>query len=297
MTAAELIRAALPVSLVCTVFALGMRCKLSEATYLFRKPSLLIRSVAAMNVVLPIIAIAIAANAQLHPDVKIALIALAVSPVPPILPPRQLKVVTHEAYVYGLLVATSALSIVLVPLTMALIGSLFGRDLSVEPRAIARTVLVSTLVPLALGMLLRRLWPKVAIRVAPILSMVATAVLLLALVVVLVVGWRAFASLIGDGTLLVFAVFALIGLAVGHVFGGPDPDDQTALALACASRHPGVAIVIGAALFPSQRLIAVAVLLSLLVGSIVSIPYTAWRKRVHDRASPITHQAHGQKVQ
>jgi BASS family bile acid:Na+ symporter len=267
------------------VFALGTRCDLNEAMYLFRQPALLIRSVAAMNLVLPIIAIAIAANAQLHPDVKIALVALAVSPVPPILPSRQLKLVTNEAYVYGLLVATSTLSIVLVPLTMALIGRTLGRDLDVEPLAIARTVLISTLVPLALGMLFRRLWPGAAQRVAPLLSTVATLILLVGLVVVFVVGWRAFAALIGDGTLLVFVVFALLGLAVGHVFGGPESENQTALALACAARHPGVAIAIGAALFPSQRLVAAAVLLSLLVGSIVSIPYTAWRKRLGRRSN------------
>src|SRR5689334_2268259 len=81
MTAAELIRAALPISLGCMVLALGTRCALTDCTYLFRQPGLLVRSVLAMNVALPIVAMAIAAHTSLHPDVKIALIALAVSPV------------------------------------------------------------------------------------------------------------------------------------------------------------------------------------------------------------------------
>jgi BASS family bile acid:Na+ symporter len=289
MTAADLIRTTLVISLACTVFAVGMACTLGAATYVLRQRALLVRSVLAMNILLPIIAIAIAAGLQLRPDVKIALIALAVSPVPPILPPRQLELVTHQAYVYGLLVATSTLSIVLVPLTMATIGLLFGRDLSVPPLAIARTVLMSTLAPLAVGMLVRRVWPDVAARLAPKLSAVATVVLLIGLAVILIAGRIAFVSLIGDGTLLVFAIFALIGLAVGHALGGPDRDDRAALALACASRHPGVAIAIGAALFPGEKLVAAAVLLSVLIGSIVSIPYTMWRRRVHARASPVIH--------
>lgn len=284
MTAVELIRAALPISLACMVLALGTRCALSDCVYLFRQPGLLVRSVLAMNVALPIIAMAIATHTRLHPDVKIALIALAVSPVPPILPPRQLKLVTHESYVYGLLVATSAVSILLVPMTMALLGNVLGRELAVAPLLIARTVLVSVLAPLALGMLIRYLWPRFALRVAPLVSALASIVLLASLALILVAGWRAFAALVGDGTLLVFAVVALLGLAIGHMFSGPDPDNRTVLALACASRHPGVAIAIGAALFPSQKLVAAAVLLSLLVGTVISVPYTAWRQRVHERA-------------
>src|SRR5262245_56017826 len=205
MTAAELIRAALPISLACMVLALGTRCAMSDCTYLFRQPGLLVRSVLAMNVALPIIAMAIAAHTRLHPDVKIALIALAVSPVPPVLPPRQLKLVERESYVYGLLVAASALSIVLVPLTMALLGRVLGRDFALDPFLIARTVLVSVLAPLALGMLIRRFWPRFALRLAPLVSAVASVVLLVALVVILIAGWRAFQSLLGDGTLLVFA--------------------------------------------------------------------------------------------
>jgi BASS family bile acid:Na+ symporter len=284
MTAADLIRAALPISLGCMVLALGTRCALSDCIYLFRQPGLLVRSVLAMNVALPIVAMAIAAHTQLHPDVKIALIALAVSPVPPILPPRQLRLVTHESYVYGLLVATSALSILLVPLTMALLGGVLGREFAVEPLLIARTVLISVLAPLAIGMSIRRLWPRLALRLAPLVSNVAMVVLLAALILIVAVGWRALVGLLGDGTLLVFAAFALLGLAIGHVFGSPDPDDQTVLALACAARHPGVAIAIGAALFPNQKLVGAAVLLSLLVGTIASAPYTAWRQRVHARA-------------
>jgi BASS family bile acid:Na+ symporter len=284
MTAAELIRAALPISLASMVLALGTRCALSDCTYLFRKPGLLVRSVLAMNVALPIIALAIAVHLPLHPDVKIALIALAVSPVPPILPPRQLQLVTHESYVYGLLVATAALSIVLVPITVALLGNVLGREFAIEPLLIARTVLVSVLVPLALGMGIQRLWPRFASRLAPLLSTLGSVVLLVALVAILAIGWRAFGALLGDGTLLVFAAFTLLSLAIGHVFGGPDPDDQTVLALACASRHPGVAIAIGAALFPSQKLVGAAVVLALLVGLLASAPYTAWRKRVHERA-------------
>ena len=71
---------------------------------------------------------------------------------------------------------------------------------------------------------------------------------------------------------------------MGHLLGGPRGDDRTVLALSSAARHPGVAIVIGAALFPDQKkLIAVAVLLELIVATIATIPYTRWRRKRHEK--------------
>ncbi|MEJ1963148.1 MAG: Na+-dependent transporter [Gammaproteobacteria bacterium] len=283
MTFAQVVQLAIPISLTLIVMALGMRCTYDQATSLFRQPGLLIRSVLAMNVVLPIVAIALVAVTPLNLAVKVALIALALAPVPPILPNKQLKLVTHESYVYGLLVATSVLSIIIIPITMAVIARVFGREAHIAPMLVARTILTSVLVPLAIGMLVRHLWPAFASRANPFVSAVGSVLLAVALLLVLIAGWRAFASLIGDGTLVTFAAVALIGLAVGHLFGGPNPDHRTALALACASRHPGVAVAIGGVLFPGEKLVAVAVLLYLLVGAVVSIPYHSWRKRVHER--------------
>lgn len=283
MTFAQVIQAAIPISMTLIVLALGMRCTLNQATSLFRQPGLLIRSVLAMNVLLPIVAIVLISVTQLNIAVKVALLALAVSPVPPILPGNQLKLVTHESYVYGLLVATSVLSIVLVPITLIVIARFFGHEVRIDPLLVARVILASVLVPLAVGMIVRHLWPGFAAKASPIVSAAGSVLLGVALVIVLISGWRVFASLIGDGTLLAFAAFALVGLAVGHLLGGPNPDDRTVLALACASRHPGVAAVIGGVLFPGQRLVVVAVVLYLLAGTIASIPYHSWRKRVHER--------------
>jgi BASS family bile acid:Na+ symporter len=61
------------------------------------------------------------------------------------------------------------------------------------------------------------------------------------------------------------------------VLGGPDPEQASVLALASASRHPGIAFAIASANFPLDRF-GGFLLLYLLVSGIVSIPYTKWRK-------------------
>ena len=70
-------------------------------------------------------------------------------------------------------------------------------------------------------------------------------------------------------------------IMVAAKLGGPDPDDRAVLALATASRHPGVALAIASANFPGQTLVPAAVLWYLIVSALVSIPYLTWRQRRH----------------
>jgi bile acid:Na+ symporter, BASS family len=86
-------------------------------------------------------------------------------------------------------------------------------------------------------------------------------------------------SLIGNGAVAALAVFVVVGLAVGHLLGGPDPEDRTVLALSTSSRHPGVAAAIAHANFPEQKLALAAVMLYILVSGVVSIPYMIWTRR------------------
>jgi BASS family bile acid:Na+ symporter len=65
----------------------------------------------------------------------------------------------------------------------------------------------------------------------------------------------------------------VVGLVVGHVLGGPDADDRAVLALATATRHPGVALAIATEIFPTQKLVAPALILYVIVGAISSVPY------------------------
>jgi BASS family bile acid:Na+ symporter len=282
MNLAQLIKAAILVSVMLIVLSFSLLATWRDATSLFRKPSLLLRSLLAMNVLLPLFAATLVALFALRPAVSMALIALAASPVPPFLPQKQLKLVAHPEYVFGLLGATSLLTVVLAPLTIALIGLAFSLRTDIAPAAIGRIVALTVLIPFALGLIIRRLIPNFALRASPLVSKAGILLLVVAVVPVLITMWPAMVSLIGDGTLVVIVAFVAVGLGVGHLLGGADPDDRTVLALATATRHPGVALVICAGIFPAaEKLVAPALMLYLLVGAIASAPYVRWRKRQH----------------
>jgi bile acid:Na+ symporter, BASS family len=286
MTIEYLVRLAVVLSIMLIVFGFALKSTWRDATSLFRSPKSLLRALLSMNVLLPLFAASMAAVFDLRPAIAIGLVTLAVSPVPPFLPGKQLKLVTHGTYVFGLLGATSLLAIVLAPLTVALLGFVFSRRLIVSPWVIARVVALSVLLPFSMGIIVRRLSVRFAERASPLAGKLGTLLLVVAAVPVLITLGPAMMSLIGDGTVAAIVAFTLVGLAVGHLFGGPDPDDRTALALATATRHPGVALAIAAGTFPDQKLVAPAMLLYVLIGAIASTPYIVWRRRLHKRLAP-----------
>ena len=288
MDLAKLIPLVMQASIGLIVFCIGLRSTPGDLSYLLRRPSLLVRSLLAMNVIMPLVAIGLAVAFKLHPAVEAALVILSVSPVPPILPNKQSKAGGNVSYAIGLLVFSAALAIVFVPAAVAVVGRLFGRALDVPTATIVKTVLTSVLLPLVLGVVVGRLASPFAERLAGPLSKIATLLLLLVLVPVLVKAWPAFAALVGDFTLVAILVFTLVSLAVGHGLGGPDPEDRTVLALSTASRHPAVAMsVVAATALPENRApVSAAILLVVLFGALVAGPYVKWRKKSHAATAP-----------
>lgn len=281
MNLAALILLAVKASIFLNVFSLGLNAGMRDATYLLRRPSRLARALLPMFVVMPLFAAVIASAFDLHPAVKIALIALAVAPIPPLLPKKEMKAGGEPSFVIGLLVAMALLSILFTPLAVDLLGKAFGTPARIRPAVIARLVLFTVIVPLGAGMLFRRAAPTLAARAAKPITSLATASLIAGLLPILFTAEPAVESLMRNGTLAAIVAFVLVGLVAGHLLGGPAPEDRTVQALSTASRHPGVAMAIASANFPQQKLTPAAILLYLIVCAIVTIPYLTWRKRRH----------------
>jgi BASS family bile acid:Na+ symporter len=279
MTLANIVSLGLTVSLFVLVLVLGLKAKLDNVTFLFRNPGLLLRSILAMNVVVLAIVVLASVLLDLEPAIKIALVTLAVSPVPPLLPGKQISAGGTPDYAVGLLVAAAVVAIVLVPLSIELMEYAFPLSLYIAPGKVASIVMLSIFAPLIMGLIVSRLWPDLAARIASPLSTVATVLLLVALIPVFIRAWPDFARLFGNGVVLSRVVFSAVGLAIGHALGGPDPDDRTVLALATATRHPGIAIAIASLNFPDQPGVMALVVYHLVIGGIVSAPYIRWRKK------------------
>jgi BASS family bile acid:Na+ symporter len=279
MNLQKLILIVLQLSVLLNVFAIGLKASVHDATYLFRRPGELVRALLAMNVLMPVFAVVLISIFDLNPAVKIALVALSVSPIPPLLPTKLVKEGGTNSYATGLLVAVSLLAIVLVPLTIEGIELVRKVPLQMSAASIAKVVFITVLLPVGLGVAVHTLVPSIAERLAGPIALISIIALLACMVAVWVAAGSAMWALIGNGTVIALAAFVLVGLAIGHLLGGPGPENRTSLALSTASRHPGIAIAIAAANFPTEKLAGAALLLYLLVNAVVSIPYLLLIKR------------------
>jgi len=227
---------------------------------------------------MPLVAILLALILPLDSAARLPLVALSLSPVPPFMPKKQQTLGGTMRYTIGLFVASALFSIILVPLIVSLIGNVSGAALSIPPSRVARIVAATVFIPLAVGIAMHWAFPVFAKRASDVAGLIAAVVLVVCVVPFLIAQRSAMLAIIGDGTLLVLAAFAATGLAIGHCFGGPDPHDRSVLALATASRHPGIALAILAVTQADKGEAAAAVLLYLIVSALVSMPYVAWRK-------------------
>jgi bile acid:Na+ symporter, BASS family len=282
MTPQAIIGLVLKVSIMLTVFGFGLQASRDDLLYLLQRPRVLVRSLVSMFVVMPLFTLLMTSVASFDRAVVVALVALSISPVPPLLPRKVTKSAGLTSYGLGLMVTAASLSIALIPLYTYLLGKYFHRSFAMGPGAVAKLIVPSVLIPIAAGVLFRKLAPAIAKRIGHPLARIAAIMLVLGVICILAFAAPIVWSLIGNGTILAFIAFILVGLAAGHLLGGHDPNEQVTLALSTACRHPALAVAIAGANIPQEHHVFAAVLLYLLLNALLTIPYVAWqRKRAH----------------
>jgi bile acid:Na+ symporter, BASS family len=274
------------VSIAATVFGFGLSATRADVEYVLRRPRLLIVSLLAMFVVMPVIALALEVYFDLPHAARVALVVIALSPVPQLLPRTEIASGGRASYAYGLAFAVTSLSLVLVPALIHFLGRVMSRPFEVPPGAVAGVLVPTVLLPLAVGMLTARLLPRLARRVQVPLVRVANLTLSLALVLLLISVLPSIADGFDPRSLLAMTAFVAAGLGIGHVMGGPDPGDAVVLAIACSNRNPAIAISVAAANFPSESFAPTVLVYALLVG-VVTKPYITWQRRRLAVARPV----------
>src|SRR5262245_44040228 len=105
----KLIGFALALSVFLGVLAIGLRVIPGDLPSLLKTPSRLFRSLFAMSVLVPFVAVIICRMFALHPAVTVALVTLAISPVSNLFTLSVMPLLTpgHAAYARGLFFAST----------------------------------------------------------------------------------------------------------------------------------------------------------------------------------------------
>jgi BASS family bile acid:Na+ symporter len=287
MTLVELIPLAIKVSIVTLVFALGLKTHAGDLVFLSKRPWLLVRSLLSINLIMPVVATAIVLAFGLRSPVGLMIVALALAPLPPILPSKNDKAGGDAAYAISLTVTAALFALVSIPLSVEIAGRLLGLPLHIKFLPLITLLSVTVFLPLGLGAVVRRFLPAVAQKLSDPLSKIATVLLVVAAAAILFGARKGMIADIGDGVVAALALFIVAGLVIGHLLGGPAPDDRTVLAISTASRHPGIALAIIQMTFPDAKGVLPVLLLYLIANAIVGAPYMIWRKKRGGKRTPV----------
>jgi BASS family bile acid:Na+ symporter len=242
----DLLLQSLQVCVIALLLAIGMDSRLADLRYLLARPGLLLRSLLAMYVLVPLAALGLIRLLDLPGPLNVALFVLAIAAGAPLLP-RKLLRLGHTEYVFGLVVLTSLGAVLTVPASVVLFAPMFEHAGVIGPSAVAGTLAQSFFGPLLLGIVIGWLVPRRAAWLSDRILTIAGIALTMFALALLIVNVRLLVG-VGAQALAVLTLMAGIAVAIGYLCGGPHPDGRTILGVACATRHVGVAILVAASL-------------------------------------------------
>lgn len=279
MDLATLTKLMMGTSVVLVVVAIGMSTSPGTALHLLKSPVTVLKAMFAMFVAMPLFTLLVTWVLPLETDVRIALLALSLSPMPPIMPVTQAKLNADFDYAIGVDLAATVTALATAPLLILLFENVYHHDVAFAIGPMLKVLLTTIAVPLALGILINRFAPRFAALARGPVGKTASVTLSVGTLVMLTAAWQGIWGAIGSGTLVAILLMTGFGIGIGHLLGGPDPDNRSALAAATATRHPGVALALGAMANPGEMQNVVgAVLLYMLAGGLFSLPYMRWAK-------------------
>ena len=268
----------IPASLVLIALATGLSVRHEELRAMRLQWPLLIRSLVTVHLIAPMLAVVLASTLPLDPIVKVAILALAISPLPSFLPPN--GHVTGAGRLASPLLAVSTLvSVLTVPATLSVYGDVFGLPFSPPPVALTARLLLTGLLPLFVGLQLARVAPALGARWSGRVGAAGAIVLALSVVPAVVSQWPMIQSLAGAGAALVMVSYATTTLLIGHLLGGPVQESRVVLAQYATARHPAIAFGVVQASFPQEPSAGSAVLLLALVTTAATLPYLLLTRR------------------
>ncbi len=263
---------------VCTVmFDVGLGIVPGEFLWLWRRPGLMLKALFAVLVAVPAVAMAVARLLDLPRAAEVGLLVMAIAPGAPVALQRSLSAGGHRSFAPGLQVTVALLSVVSMPVSIAVLNQVYSGSAHVEPMQLMRQVFIAQLLPLGLGVTVGRFLPPVAAWIKRGLDLIWKVLIAMLAVLAIIGFWGAI--LRAGPYVAVAACLTTIGaIAVGHALGGPDPATRTAVAISSSARNPGLALLV-VAVNGAPFGVKITVLSYIVVSALTILPYMYWRRR------------------
>jgi BASS family bile acid:Na+ symporter len=270
---------------VLVMFGVGAGLGSGTLAAAFRRPWSLGRALVAEHVAMPLVALAIAHALGLPAAGLAALVLCAATPGGPIAPMFAMQARADVAFSVALVLASALVNVVATPATLRLLAPLpgaGGAPVSVFV-PLMRTIALYQLLPLGVGMALRRTAPTAASRVARGAEVGSKLVIAALVIGMTATQWRLLLAL-PPAVFAGLVALCVSGAALGYLVVGRDPGLRGATAVNASVRNMGLGLLVATQLYgdgsPDGELTILAVMVFGLVMMIIATA-VARAVRVH----------------
>ena len=257
--------------LVSGMLATGMEIAPKRVAAPLREPRFVISAIVLNFILSPALAWLLARAFRLDGGLTAGLMLIGSAAGAPFLPRLLLTAGCPLDRGVALMVLLTVGTMVFLPVALPRVIPGFAAD----PWEVARPLLAWLALPLAAGMLLKRLAPRLAVRAAPPLGKTSSVCLLVFFCLILAQHSIALLGLFGSGALLAAALHAALLFTAGWRTGRADGG---VLGLASCARNFGAALVPAATSLRDPR-VTLMLVAGAIAGLVVSFTAASWLKR------------------
>jgi len=246
---------------------LGFSLTLAEILAPLKNMWLLVVSLVANFVVVPLLAVAVAKTMRLEEPFAVGLLLLALAPGAPFIP----KVVQIAR---GNLAFATGLMVLLIVGTAADLPLLLPRliaGVEIDTWEVERSLFLLMLLPLFMGLAVHAKFHSLPAWLGSSMGFVANVSGLVVFVLIVVFNFQSVLKLFGTGAIFAGLVFVVLSAFAGWLLGGRDAAIRHALGVGTGLRNVGAALLIGAKNFHDPR-VNVMVTVTALVGVFILLP-------------------------
>lgn len=274
-------RAAVLVFVVACMAAAGLGLGVGDILGSLRRGRLLGLALVANFVIAPVAAWGLARALGLDGPYATGLILLGAAGGAPFLPKLAGLARGDMAVAVGLMLVLTVGTAGFLPVAVPLLTP----GLSAEPWPILRPILVTMLLPLAAGMLVRNRSERWANRLRPPVGLVSNVSMVLAVLLLIGLNLRAMLDTLGSGAVAAALAFVLSMVAVGYALGGRTIGTRSVVGLATGQRNVAAALVVASGSSDDPR-VTIMVLVSTIAGLLVLLPAARLFARTDSVAAP-----------
>ena len=259
---------ALDLFVITSMLAMGMNLTVKQIMDPLRNIRLVVLVLVGNFILVPALAVLLTAVLPMGQPQAAALILVGACAGAPFLPKLAQMSKSNLALSVGLMVMLMVVTIFYAPLVLPLLLP----GVQVDVAAIAQSLILLMLLPLAIGLLVKWRYAETAAGWQPHLSQASTYSLLVLIVDGLLLQFRNIIGAIGSWLILGTLLLVFAALVIGYLLSfGSDASDRKVAALGTAQRNLSAALLVGASLGDAETLVMTLVSSLVLVVSLIVI--------------------------